>query len=56
MYIIVRHSDSIIMGSATRAVDERDLSKNGYVVYEIENDKFSYDMIGSKLESFDEVK
>ena len=56
MYIIVRQSDSTIIGSATRQVDQRDMSKNGYVVYEIENDKFSYDMIGSKLESFEEVK
>lgn len=56
MYIIVRHSDNIIIGSATRPVDQRDASKNGYKVFEIENSKFSFDMIGSKLESFEEVK
>lgn len=56
MYIIVRHSDNLIVGSATRRVDEKEASKNGYKVFEIDDKEFRVDMIGSKLESFDEVK
>ena len=56
MYIIVRHSDNIIIGSATRPVDESEASRNGYKVFEIEDSEFSVEMIGSRLESFDEVK
>lgn len=56
MYIIVRHKDNIIVGSATRPVDEKEASRNGYKIFEIDDKEFSVDIIGSKLESFDEVK
>ena len=56
MYIIVRHSDKIIVGSATRPVDESEASRNGYLIFEMEDSEFKVEMIGSKLESFDEVK
>lgn len=55
MYIIVRHSDNIIIGSATRPVDESHASKNGYKVFEIDDAEFNVELIGSRLESFDEV-
>ena len=56
MYIIVRHSDNIIIGSATRPVDESEASRNGYKIFQIEDSEFKVEMIGSRLESFDEVK
>lgn len=56
MFIIVRHSDNIIIGTATRPVNEAEASKNGYKVFEIDDKEFSVEMIGSKLESFEEVK
>jgi hypothetical protein len=55
MYIIVRHSDNVIIGSATRPVDELLASRNNYRVYEIDDTEFSIDMLGSKLAGFDEV-
>lgn len=56
MFIIVRHSDNVIIGNATRQVDEVQMSKNGYKVFEIEDYEFSISMLGMKLESFTEVK
>lgn len=56
MYIIVRHSDNIIVGSATRPVDESQASANGYKVFEISDDEFRVELIGSKLASFEEVE
>lgn len=56
MYIIVRHSDDIIIGSAVRPMDEVEASKRGYKVFEVDDADFDVSMIGSKLESFDEVK
>lgn len=56
MFIIVRHSDNIIIGSATRPVDEAQASMNGYKVFEVEDSEFSIEMIGSRLDGFDEVK
>ena len=56
MYIIVRHKDNIIIGSATRPVDEAEASRNGYKVFEIADSEFSVNMIGSRLDSFDEAK
>jgi hypothetical protein len=56
MYILVRHSDNIIIGSATRPVDVKTASANGYRVFEIANSEFKVEMIGTKLKSFDEVK
>jgi hypothetical protein len=54
MYILVRFSDNIIIGSAVKPIDEISASKNGYLVYEIADEEFNVAMIGSKLESFEE--
>jgi hypothetical protein len=56
MYIIVRHSDNIIIGSAVRPVDQESASQNGYKIFQIDDSEFTVEMIGSKLDSFDEVK
>lgn len=56
MFIIVRHADRIIIGSAVRQPSEAEASKNGYQIFEIDDAEFSVHMIGSKLESFDEVE
>ena len=56
MYIIVKHPEDIIIGSAVRPIDESEASKNGYKVFEIDDKDFRVEMIGSKLESFEEVK
>lgn len=56
MYIIVRQQDMLILGSATRPVDIKTASKNGYLVFEIADEDFNVEMLGSKLESFEEVK
>lgn len=56
MYIIVRHSDNVIIGSAVRPMDEVQASKNGYKIFEIDDTEFSVSMIGQKLDGFDEVK
>ncbi len=56
MYIIVRHKDNVIVGNALRPVDEVQLSKNGYKVFEIDDSEFSISMLGSKLDGFQEVK
>lgn len=55
MYIIVRHSDDVIVGSAVRPMDEVEASKRGYKVFEVDDSDFDVGMIGSRLESFSEV-
>lgn len=56
MFILVRHSDNVIIGCATRPVDEAEASRNGNKVFEIDDAEFSITMLGSKLEGFDEVE
>lgn len=53
MYLIVRQSDNKIIGSAVKEIDEVDASKKGYVIYEIEDDEFTIDMLGNHIEEFD---
>lgn len=54
MYIIVRVTDNVIVGSAANRVDEEHASKSGYRVYEIDSSEFSYELIGSKLAGFEQ--
>jgi hypothetical protein len=54
MYILVRHPDNVIIGNATRPVDEVTASANGYKVYEIDPQEWNPEMIGSVLDSFEE--
>lgn len=53
MYILVRAKDNVIVGTAIRKVDEIAESKKGCKVYEIDDSDFTPDMLGSKLESFE---
>lgn len=52
MYIFVNKLTNVIVGSATRPVNEEDMEKQGNLVYEIDNSEFSDKMIGQKLSSF----
>jgi hypothetical protein len=52
MYLIVRESDNIIVGSAVNKPSELDLKSKNRLVYEISNSDFSVDMIGQKLIDF----
>lgn len=55
MYILVRKSDNIIIGTATKLVDENTASTKGYNVYEVPDSEFKISMLGSKLTGFDKV-
>jgi hypothetical protein len=52
MYILVDAKTNIIVGSAINKVDEKACSKNGQKVYEISNEEYSNEMIGTKIEDF----
>lgn len=54
MYIIVRKSDNVIIGTASAAVAADADSKTGYTFYEVDDSEFSSSMIGKTLESFEE--
>lgn len=56
MYILVRKTDNIIIGSAINPINKENAEKNGHIIYEIDSSEFSKNMIGAKLEGFDEVK
>lgn len=56
MYIIVRHKDNVIVGSAVKPIDEIQLSKTGFKVFQIDDKDFSPEMLGKKLDGFEEVK
>jgi hypothetical protein len=53
MFIIVRAIDNVIVGSANNPVNVMELSKQGRRVYEIDDDKFSSDMIGQKIAEYE---
>ena len=53
MYLIIKLEDKTIIGSSVRPIDQKEASKNGYIVYSIPDAEFSHDLLGSKLESFD---
>lgn len=53
MYILVRNSDNVIIGTATKLVDEKNAADKGYAVYEIKESEFRPSMLGSKLNGFE---
>jgi hypothetical protein len=53
MFILVDKNNTIV-GSATNPIDEADCSKNNLRVFKIPKEEFSYDLIGQKLEDFEE--
>lgn len=55
MYILVRESDNIIIGTATRPVNEDAAADKGYKVYEIDESEFKPSMLGAKLQKFDKA-
>lgn len=56
MYLLVRVKDNIIIGTATKAVDEKTASKHGYKIYEIADAEFKTNMLGAKLEGFTKAR
>ncbi len=56
MYLLVRIKDSVIIGTAKKALDEKSCAGNGYNIYEIDDTQFKNEMLGAKLESFQIVK
>lgn len=52
MYILVDAKTNKIVGCASKPVNEEACSRNGQKVYEIPNDEYSHEMIGTKLEDF----
>jgi hypothetical protein len=56
MYIMVRQSDRVIMGSAINPVSKEHASAQGYEVYEIDDSEFSVSMLGSVLNDFELVE
>lgn len=53
MYIIVRQIDNVVIGSAINAMNIDDASKQGYVIYEIDDSEFTPELLGSTLDHFD---
>lgn len=53
MYILVRQTDNVIVGTAFRPIDEASASKSGCRVYDIPDAEFNESLLGSKLESFE---
>lgn len=56
MYILVRQSDNIIIGTSSGKVDEQSASKSGYRVYEIADVEWNNSMLGSKLKGYEKDK
>jgi hypothetical protein len=56
MYIMVRQSDRVIMGSAINPISKEHASAQGYEVYEIDDAEFRVDMLGSVLNYFELVE
>ena len=55
IYLFIKQSDKTIVGYANRPVDEQDMARQGIDVYLVDNKDFSDNMIGQKLESYDET-
>jgi len=53
MFLIVRQSDSVIIGSAIKPIHMESASQKGYIICEIPDDEFNPQMLGSKIEDFD---
>lgn len=56
MYIIVRVNDNVIVGTATNAVNIKELSKRGRRVYEIDNSEFNESMLGQKITEYEFIE
>lgn len=52
MYILVRVSDNVIVGSAHNPINVREASKQGRRVYEIDDEDFSPAIIGQKITEY----
>ena len=52
MYIIVRVSDNVIVGCANNPIDNKEASKQGRRVYEIDDVDFHSSMIGQQITEF----
>ena len=53
MFILVRQSDKIIIGTATKMVDEKNAAEKGFEIFEIPDSEFNPELLGSKLKGFD---
>lgn len=56
MFIIVREHDGIIVGSAINPINIDEASKNGRIVYEIDDVDFDRSLIGQKLIDYEIIK
>ncbi len=52
MYIIVRVKDNVIVGCANNPIDNKEASKQGRRVYEIDDIDFDSSMIGQQITEF----
>lgn len=55
MFILVRIEDNIIIGCANSVINEEQGLKDGYKVFELDESEFSPDMLGKKIDSYDET-
>lgn len=54
MYIIVRASDKVIVGTSNNPINVDICSRNDRLVYEIDDNDFDKSMLGQKLTDFEE--
>lgn len=54
MFLIIRQSDNVIIGSAIKPIHLESASQKGYIVCEIPDNEFNTQMIGSKIENFEQ--
>ena len=55
MFLLINISDKTIIGCASRPIDEVQAKKDGYDVFEIEDSEWNPSMLGSKVESYEEI-
>lgn len=55
MFLIVRKTDNVIIGSAIKSINLNDASAKGYEIYEIDDAEFNPEMLGSTLDYFEMV-
>lgn len=55
MFILINISDNTIIGCASRPIDEIQAEKDGYKVFEIDDSEWKPSMLGSKVESYEEI-
>lgn len=56
MFIFVRIEDNKIVGCSVKPVNVEDMKENGNLVYELDDDDFSYSMIGQTIKEFENYK